>query len=42
VIEGAKGADRVDRGIFGGNVSVAPAVLALRVAIGRVGALNRS
>jgi len=42
VVEGTNGANRVDGGAPGGDVTETPAVLALRVAIGGVGALNRS
>jgi len=41
VVEGTDGADRVSRGASGGDVSVAPAVLALRVPIRGVSSLDR-
>jgi len=41
VVERTDGAKRVDGGAPGGNVSEAPAVLALRVPIGGVGSLDR-
>jgi len=42
VVEGADGTNRADGGAPRGDVSEAPAVFALRVPIGRVGALNHS
>ena len=42
VVEGTKGANRVDGWAHGGDVSEAPTVFALCVPIGGVGAFNRS
>jgi len=40
MVEGANGANGVGRGAPGGDMAVDPAVLALRVPIGGVGAFN--
>jgi len=41
VVEGTDGANVMGRGAPGSDVAVTPAVLALRVPVGRVGAFNR-